>query len=101
MVLRHVDAPRSQFESPLEVFKSSLLQEQKVTEAIRRLYDVAMDQRDHESRNLLGWFLDEQVEEEKTVQDMIDRLELVEGHPVGMLQLDQEAASRNLVTDEA
>lgn len=89
-----VEAPRTEFASPLEVFRSSLEQEKEVTESIHRLYEMAEKHHDHESKNLLNWFLSEQVEEEKAVQDMIDRLELVGDNPVGMLQLDQEAAHR-------
>lgn len=92
--LAALKAPQAQFASPLEVFETSLTQEQSVTEKIRRLYDEAENSRDHESKNLLGWFLDEQIEEEKTVQDMIDRLRLVGDNPLGLLQLDQEAAQR-------
>ena len=44
-------------------------------------------------------FLDEQVEEEKAVQDMIDRLRLVGDNPLGLLQLDQEAAQRSPLID--
>ena len=40
-----------------------------------------------------------QVEEEKAVQDMIDRLRLVGDNPLGLLQLDQEAAQRSPLID--
>lgn len=87
-------APTGDFSSPLEVFETSLKHERHVTASIHKLYDMAETHRDHESKNLLNWFLDEQVEEEKAAQDMIDRLKLVGDNPVGLLQLDQEAAQR-------
>ena len=92
--LQGISAPSREFASPLEVFETSLKQEREVTASIHRLYDAAEKHRDHESKNLLNWFLDEQVEEEKAVQDMIDRLRLVGDNPLGLLQLDQEAAQR-------
>jgi ferritin len=92
--LTEIEAPRSDYAHPLEVFETSLAQEKQVTACIHTLYDAAEKHRDHESKNLLNWFLDEQVEEEKNVQDMIDRLRLVGDNPLGLLQLDQEASQR-------
>ncbi len=92
--LAALKAPDQAYTSPLEVFETSLKQEQHVTQCIHRLYEAAQEHRDYESKNLLNWFLDEQVEEEKAVQDMIDRLRLVGDNPVGLLQLDQEAGQR-------
>jgi len=92
--LMAIDQPHVKYDSAIDVFKASLEQEQKVTEQIHNLYSAAEEVRDHETKNFLNWFLDEQVEEEKNVRDMIDRLELIEDSPVGMLQLDQEAARR-------
>ncbi|MFT5188187.1 MAG: ferritin [Verrucomicrobiales bacterium] len=92
--LAKIEAPILDYASPLEVFEKSLEQERHVTATIHTLYDAAEKHRDHESKNLLNWFLDEQVEEEKSVQDMIDRLRLVGDNPLGLLQLDQEASQR-------
>ena len=92
--LEAIEKPRASYDSALDVFETSLKQEQAVTAAIHELYELAEKHRDHETKNLLNWFLDEQIEEEKAAQDMIDRLTLVGDNPVGMLQLDQEAAQR-------
>lgn len=94
VTLTSIEKPRSDYDSPLDVFEQSLLQEREVTRLIHDLYESAEKHRDHESRSLLTWFLDEQVEEEKSAQDMIDRLKLVGDNPVGLLQLDSEAAQR-------
>jgi len=92
--LKAIEQPEAKFTNAIDVFKASLEQEQKVTSEIHTLYSTAQEAQDHETTNFLNWFLDEQVEEEKNVRDMIDRLELVGDSPVGMLQLDQEAARR-------
>jgi ferritin len=97
--LAAISTPPADFSSPLEVFETSLNQEEQVTTSIHQLYNMAETHRDHESKNLLNWFLDEQVEEEKAVQDMIDRLRLVGDNPLGLLQLDQEAAQRSPLID--
>lgn len=92
--LEPIAKPRTDFGSPLEVFTASLKQEQVVTQQINDLYDVAERVRDHSSKNLLLWFLNEQIEEEKSVRDIVDRLTLAGDDPASLLVLDREASAR-------
>lgn len=92
--LQPIAKPKSEFKSPIDVFEHSLKQEQKVTQQINDLYDVAESVKDHASKNLLLWFLNEQMEEEKTVRDMLDRLKLAGNDPASLLVLDREAGQR-------
>jgi ferritin len=89
-----ITAPRDAFESPLEVFELALAHEQKVTAAINALYAAAVDAKDYASLPLLDWFVDEQVEEESTVQQIIDDLRRAgsEGH--ALLMIDRELGTR-------
>ena len=89
-----IDKPKGEFTDTVDAFKASLAAEEAVTAQIHEIYTRAQAVNDHETTNFLNWFIDEQVEEEKTIRDMIERLELVGDNPVGLLQLDQEAASR-------
>lgn len=93
--------PRSEFASPLDVFTASLKQEQTVTQQINDLYDVAERVRDHSSKNLLLWFLNEQIEEEKSVRDIVDRLTLAGDDPASLLVLDREAGARKATQETA
>ncbi len=86
--------PKSVFKTPADVFAHSLQQEQMVTQQINDLYDLAERVRDHSSKNLLLWFLNEQIEEEKSVRDLLDRLTLAGEDPASLLVLDQEAGAR-------
>ena len=92
--LQPISKPKHDFTSPIDVFETSLAQEQKVTQQINDLYDVAEQVKDHSSKNLLLWFLNEQIEEEKTVRDMLDRLKLAGSDPASLLVLDREAGAR-------
>lgn len=95
VVLEPLAAPQADFKSPLDAFSQSLKQEQEVSKQINVLYDVAERVRDHASKNLLLWFLNEQIEEEKSVGDIVDRLTLAGDDPASLLALDSEAAARN------
>jgi ferritin len=92
--LEPISKPKHDYKSPLDVFEHSLKQEQKVTAQINEIYEVAEKVKDHASKNLLLWFLNEQMEEEKTVRDMLDRLKLAGNDPASLLVLDREAGAR-------
>jgi ferritin len=92
--LQPIAKPKMDFKSPLDVFQHSLKQEQRVTQQINDLFEVAEQVKDHASKNLLLWFLNEQMEEEKTVGDMLNRLKLAGNDTASLLVLDREAASR-------
>ncbi|MBL9178225.1 MAG: ferritin [Verrucomicrobiaceae bacterium] len=92
--LQPVAKPKASFKSPLDVFEHSLRQEQEVTRQINVLFEVAEQVKDHAAKNLLLWFLNEQMEEEKTVREMLERLKLAGNDPASLLVLDREAGSR-------
>lgn len=58
-----IEAGQSEFSSPVEALALALRSETEVTAAINALMDRAIDERDHLSRGLLQWFVDEQLEE--------------------------------------
>ncbi len=91
--LQALDAPKTSYEEgPLGIFKVALAQEQSVTQQINDLYELALNEKDYATLQFLTWFLQEQVEEENTVSDIIDRLTLAGNDPSGLLRLDSEAA---------
>ncbi|GAA1201598.1 ferritin [Brevibacterium paucivorans] len=79
---------------PVDIFKAALAHEEKVSEAIRELYRAADAQGDLDSRPLLNWFLNEQIEEEATVGEIVDQLVLAGDDGNGLLRLDAELGSR-------
>ncbi len=92
--LPEIPAPQADFKSPLEVFVTSLEQEQDVSRSIFALYKMAHDEADYATVSFLKWFIDEQVEEEKSVSDMIDKLKRADGNNEAMLMLDRLAGER-------
>lgn len=86
--------PKSEFESPLEVFTASWKHEQYITKRIHDLYSLATKENDYASFTMLHWFIDEQVEEESTVEEIVHKLEMIENHAPGLLMLDRELGSR-------
>lgn len=95
--LEAIARPEEKWESPLIAFEHVLAHEQQVTGLINNLIDVALDVRDHAAKAFLDWFITEQVEEEATVGQIVDRLRLIGTDSSGLFFLDAELAKRVFV----
>ncbi|MGO2052278.1 ferritin [Arthrobacter sp. MYb211] len=87
-------APVMNVKTVVDAFTVSLSHERKVSEAIRELYRLAQTEGDIDSIPMLNWFIEEQVEEEATVSEILDRLKLVGDDGSGILRLDRELGAR-------
>jgi ferritin len=94
VLLGAVEGPPTEWESPVSAFEHVLEHEQKVTGLINDLVNLAVDERDHATNAFLQWFVTEQVEEESSANDIVQKLKLVGGHAGGLFMIDQELAKR-------
>ena len=92
--LQPVEAPQSQWDSPLAVFEDAFRHEQKVTGLINQLVDEAVQTKDHATNTFLQWFVSEQVEEEASVDAIVQKLRLVGDAPGGLLMIDHQLGER-------
>jgi len=92
--LAPIDEVNTTWENALEAFKDTLAHEKKVTALINNLYEMALEEKDYPAQNMLKWFIDEQVEEEESAQEIIDQLDAVEGNKYGLLMIDKDLATR-------
>lgn len=89
-----IKAPPHDFGTPLEIFEAALEHEEYITGKINDLVDLAQELKDHATFNFLQWFVEEQVEEEATTGEMVDKLTLVSDHTGALFQLDKELGTR-------
>ena len=88
--------PKSDFTSLTEVFKESLENERAVTRAINQLYTLTSKEQDYASQAFLNWFVTEQVEEEKTVESIIEAIKRIGERGDALYTLDKDLGSRGL-----
>ncbi len=94
VVLDRIDAPPSEFGTPLEAFQAALAHERKVTALIGQLYRLAVEEADYPTQVMLQWFVNEQVQEEKVASDIVDRLRLAGEDTSALLLLETELGKR-------
>ena len=92
--LRAIDAVPTKWESLLSLLEATLKHEEHVTSLISALYKVAGDENDYATQSRVKWLIDEQVEEEETARDLIDKLKMVDGNGYGLYMLDKEMGTR-------
>ena len=89
-----IEKPKGDFISIQEVFELAYEHEIYVSGRINNLMDIAIADNDHASRGFLQWFVDEQVEEEASMEDYVNRLTRMGDDSYGILMLDKELAGR-------
>ena len=94
VILEQIDKPQTDWESPLKVFQDALEHEKKVTASIYNLMDIALKLNDHASKGMLQWFVDEQVEEEASMDKYVNMLSMIGNEANGLFMLDTKLAAR-------
>lgn len=81
--------------SPKDVFEIAFAHEQKITQRINNLMEIAVSAKDYPTQSALKWFIDEQVEEEANFDSVIHKLSLIENNHGLLLMLDAELGKRD------
>ncbi len=94
VALKEIAEPKTEWQSPLNAFEEAMAHEQLITGCINELADLSLEEKDHAAHSFLQWFVNEQVEEESTVQAILDKLNLVGDNGVALFMVDQELGQR-------
>ena len=92
--LTAIAAPKTNWSSPLAVFEEAFKHEQLVTKMIHDLLTLAISSHDYPTQVFLQWFVDEQVEEESSADDIVQQLKMISKNPGQILMLDKELRKR-------
>ena len=92
--LETIQKPKGSWSSPLEIIQETADHEAKVTGLINDLVDVALKERDHAANIFLQWFVAEQVEEEASVGEVVEKMKMIGDDSAGMFAMDMEMGKR-------
>jgi len=92
--LHPVAAPPREWDSPLASFVAALEHEKYMTESINGLANLAIEEKDHATNNIMQWYIQEQVEEEASVDNIVNKMNMMGTEGPGLFLMDRELASR-------
>jgi len=94
VTLKPIEGPKTSWKSPLEALEDTFAHEQKVTGLINNLVTIAAEEKDNAASVLLQWYVNEQVEEEKSADYLVQVLKMIKDSSQGLIMLDRELAKR-------
>ncbi|SIP94810.1 ferritin [Maribacter ulvicola] len=77
------------FSSLEEIFETALEQEIAVTKSINKIISLAKKTEDYAVENFLQWFVKEQLEEEKSMRDILDLFEVMGREGIAIKLIDE------------
>lgn len=99
--LTSISAPSAHWDSSLAAFEQVYEHEQKVTGLINDLVTLAVSEADQATNNFLKWFVAEQVEEESSADEIVQKLRLSGEDRSDLFRLDQELGQRKFTSPSA
>lgn len=94
VILKPIEGPPTEWESPLAVFQAAYQHEQKVTSLINNLVKISRELEDYATEAMLDWFVTEQVEEEANASEIVEKLSMIRDNSNGMLMMDRTLGQR-------
>ena len=94
VILEAIDKPKSEFDSPKQIFELAYEHEKLVTSLINKLVELALKENDFATKTFLDWFITEQVEEEASMDSIVRKFDIVGDSGHGLLMLDGQLGQR-------
>ena len=94
VILTAIETPPSEWNSPLAAFEAAYAHEQLVTGRINDLVNLAVEEKDHATNAFLQWFVNEQVEEETSADNVVQNLKMAQNAPGALFMIDHELGQR-------
>ncbi|MHC1625645.1 MAG: ferritin [Methermicoccaceae archaeon] len=89
-----IEQPPTEWKSIIDVFEKTYEHEVKVTGMINDLMTLAIKKGDYATQNMLQWFVEEQVEEESSADEILQKLRRIGDDGRGLLMIDAELGAR-------
>ncbi len=90
-----IDTPTFTETGVKELFQHVLKHEQFVTASLREIVELARAEKDYATDNLLAWYIDEQVEEERNDAEILQTIDLLGNSAHGLFMLNVELGKRD------
>lgn len=89
-VIPRLEQPALTFTSLKKLFEEFLKHELKVSDSINDLVHLSLTEKDYATHNFLQWYVNEQIEEERSARTLNDKLELIGDDKSGLYLFDRD-----------
>ena len=94
--LKAIEAPDTKWNSYVEAFEAVVKHEEYISERINKLVSLSRKLEDYATESFLMWYVDEQVEEEDSANEVLSKVKRIKTDSNGLFMLDKELAARAL-----
>ena len=94
LLLSAIDAPPTEWDSPLAAFEAAYGHECGVAARFDELMALATQEKDDATAGVLQWFVDEQVEEMASTDAVVQKLKMAQDAPGGLPMVDRLLGER-------
>lgn len=92
--LQEIKEPQKDWASALSMFEAAYDHECHISDCINNLMDLASQEKDYATQNMLQFFIKEQVEEEASADEIVQKLKLLGDAQGAMFMMDRELGQR-------
>ncbi len=85
-----LEQPMLTFPSLKKLFEEFLKHELEVSDSINDLVHLSLTEKDYATHNFLQWYVNEQIEEERTARTLNDKLQLIGDDKSGLYLFDRD-----------
>ena len=96
IVIGAIEAPPTQWDSPLAAFEAAYAHECQVSRQFDEYWNLAQTEKDNATIIFLQWFIKEQVEEEASVDAIVQKIKMIGDHKGGLFMLDRMLGERKV-----
>jgi ferritin len=94
--LKAIEGPDITWNSYVEAFEAVVKHEEYISERINKLVTLSRKLEDYATESFLMWYVDEQVEEEDSANEILSKVKRIKTDSNGLFMLDKELAGRAL-----
>lgn len=92
--LKTLEAPQKSWDNPLSAFEAAYKHELHISACIDKLVKLARQLDDTATELFLAWYVTEQVEEEASTDEVVQKLRMLKEAPQALYMLDKELGAR-------
>jgi ferritin len=94
IIIESLPAPPTEWASPLAAYEDAYKHECEITAVFNQLTELAQKEKDYATQIALQWFVTEQVEEEASMDSVVQKFKMAGNSRGALMMIDRKLAER-------